>query len=184
MGHCQKTWWSCCLWPVKSRRWSVWYLNAGGSWKQERSAMPWKRLVAMYFTAVGRACTWGGLRTGGPEALWPASKSSASDLQCMSPGSILLPVLGKIFVYDLCDGTQCTIRKFTDDLKLGGVVDMPNGCAALQRDLNRLEKWVSRNLMEFNNTYTRSCLWQGLTPGTSRGWEPTNWKAALQRRTW
>lgn len=73
----------------------------------------------------------------------------------MSPGSILLPILAKIFVNALCDGTQCTIHNSTDDLKLGGVVDIPNGCAALQGDLNRLEKWVNRKLMEFNNANTR-----------------------------
>ncbi|KAK4810524.1 hypothetical protein QYF61_004487 [Mycteria americana] len=27
---------------------------------------------------------------------------------------------------------------------------MPEGCAAIQRDLNRLQKWVDRNFMKFN----------------------------------
>ncbi|GAB0208210.1 F-BAR domain only protein 2-like [Grus japonensis] len=39
---------------------------------------------------------------------------------------------------------------FADDAKLGGVADMPEGHAAIQRDLNRLEKWADRNLMKFN----------------------------------
>jgi len=29
-------------------------------------------------------------------------------------------------------------------------VDTPEGCAAIQRDLNRLESWMQRNLMKFN----------------------------------
>lgn len=37
-----------------------------------------------------------------------------------------------IFLNDLGEGPECT--------KVGGVVDMPESCAAIQRDLDRLEK--------------------------------------------
>lgn len=75
-----------------------------------------------------------------------------------SQGSILLPVLFKIFVNDLSDGTQCTICKFTYDTKLGGVAGTPCGRAAFQRDLNRLEEQDSRNVMEFNEANAKSCF--------------------------
>ena len=48
------------------------------------------------------------------------------------------------------DGAECTLSKFADDTRLGGVADMPEDCAAIQSDLDRLEKWADRNLMKFN----------------------------------
>jgi len=37
-----------------------------------------------------------------------------------------------------------------DDTKLVGVADRPEGHAAIQRDLDRLEKWAGRGLMMLN----------------------------------
>lgn len=36
---------------------------------------------------------------------------------------------------------ECTSSRFADDAQLGGVADGQYGCAAIQRDLNRLKKW-------------------------------------------
>ncbi|GAB0186665.1 mitochondrial enolase superfamily member 1 [Grus japonensis] len=65
-------------------------------------------------------------------------------------GSVLEPALFNIFVSNMNSGIECTLGKFADNTKLCGVVDTLEGRDAIQRNLDRLERWAHANCMKFN----------------------------------
>lgn len=64
-------------------------------------------------------------------------------------GSILGPILFNVFISDLDNGAKYSLSKSAEGAKLQGAADTPAGGAAIQTDIDRLEKWDG-NLMKFN----------------------------------
>jgi len=48
-----------------------------------------------------------------------------------------------------------TLSKFADGIKLRGVADTSEGCAAIQQDLDIQDSWAGRNLVGFNKSRCR-----------------------------
>lgn len=51
---------------------------------------------------------------------------------------------------DLHDQIESTLIKFADNTKVGCEIDKAERRTILQRDLNRLEEWTSKNFVKFN----------------------------------
>jgi len=64
-------------------------------------------------------------------------------------GSVLGMALFNILVSKMDSGTECTLSKFANNINLCGVADTLKGRDAIQRDLDRTERWACANVMKF-----------------------------------
>ena len=70
-------------------------------------------------------------------------KWKVTDVTCVkSFKSVLELVLFSIFISDISDELECTLCKFANKTKLSGVFDMLEGTDAIQRNLDKFERWA------------------------------------------
>jgi hypothetical protein len=67
-------------------------------------------------------------------------------------GSVLGPILFLVYVNDMFTGVESYMSMFADDAKLMRRVVTDEDCRILQEDLNRLQRWSEKWLLEFNTS--------------------------------
>ena len=92
-------------------------------------------------------------------------------------------MLFNIFINDIDNGVECTLSKFVDDTRLWGVVNMPEGWDANQRELGKLKLWAQENFMRFNRSKGKVLHMGRGNPHYATNWGMKRLSTALLKRT-
>jgi len=79
-------------------------------------------------------------------------------------------------------GIECTLSKFACNIKLCAVVDMLERRDAIQRDLDRLERWACAKLIKLNKTNCKVLHMGQPAESINTGLGMKGFRAALPRR--
>ena len=93
------------------------------------------------------------LRNRTQQVIIEGAKSDISNVTSGVPqGSVLRPTLFLIYINDISDGLESTIRLFADDTIIYRCIESQNDVTTLQEDLHKLENWENKWLMSFNTS--------------------------------
>lgn len=88
----------------------------------------------------------------------------------------------RIFVNNYTDDSmECTCSKSVDNIRLRETTDTPMFRAAMQRDLNMLEKWTDTNIMKFSKMPQESELYSRQAPGQIGGYQVEHEHVAAEK---
>lgn len=72
-------------------------------------------------------------------------------------GLILELTVFNTSIYYLHDGAQHIFSKLAKDTKAWTRMGTAHGCTATQKDFDKLERWIDRNLVKFSEAKRASC---------------------------
>ena len=80
------------------------------------------------------------------------------------------PVLFKVFISNLDNGTECILRVSVGDTYLGGVSGMLENHASIQRTSMVWRNVLTEILLSLINENLKSCMWKSISCTFDSGW--------------